>query len=90
MLNPLEAEGLIERANGAAPTAAGTSSPSRRSASAASPAPRKHIAKPKNALFSSLSDQQRDQLRDQLIALRDANGTQPAGDDCEQAAPTSV
>jgi DNA-binding MarR family transcriptional regulator len=36
-----------------------------------------------DALFSGLTDQQRDQLRDLLIALRDANGTQPAAnDDC--------
>ena len=35
-----------------------------------------------DALFSGLTEQQRNQLRSLLIALRDTNQTEPADDDC--------
>ena len=36
-----------------------------------------------DALFAGLTEQQRDQLRDLLVTLRDTNRTEPADDDCE-------
>jgi DNA-binding MarR family transcriptional regulator len=84
MLNPLEADGLIERKRS-------DTDRRRRHVVTITPAGKRRLAsagqaqrEAENALFSSLTDQQRGQLRDLLIALRDANGTEPAdGDDCE-------
>jgi DNA-binding MarR family transcriptional regulator len=36
-----------------------------------------------DALFAGLTEQQRDRLRELLIALRDANRTEPAAADCD-------
>lgn len=83
MLNPLEADRLIER------TRSGTDR--RRHVVTITPAGKRRLASAaqaqrgaEDALFAVLTDNQRDQLRDLLIALRDANGTEPAADEgCE-------
>jgi DNA-binding MarR family transcriptional regulator len=83
MLNPLEADGLIERKRSCSDrrrhvvsiTAAGK----RRLASAA-----RAQRQTEDGLFAGLTDEQRDQLRELLIALRDANGAEPADEgDCD-------
>jgi DNA-binding MarR family transcriptional regulator len=81
MLNPLEADGLIERKR------SGTDR--RRHVVTVTPAGKRHLAKAaqaqreaEDALFAGLTEQQREQLRELLIALRDANRIEPAGDDC--------
>jgi DNA-binding MarR family transcriptional regulator len=82
MLNPLEAAGLIERKR------SGTDR--RRHVVTITPAGKRRLTsaaqaqrEAEDALFASLTEQQRNQLRDLLIALRDANDTQPAAnDDC--------
>jgi DNA-binding MarR family transcriptional regulator len=80
MLNPLETDGLITRERDAADR--------RRHVVKVTPAGKRRLAsaaeaqrEAEDALFSGLTDQQRHQLRDLLIALRDANGTEPAADD---------
>jgi DNA-binding MarR family transcriptional regulator len=80
MLNPLEADGLIERKR------SGTDR--RRHVVSVTPAGKRRLAtatqaqrEAENALFAGLTDQQRDQLRSLLIALRDSSHTEPAADD---------
>jgi DNA-binding MarR family transcriptional regulator len=80
MLNPLEASGLIKRKR------SGTDR--RRHVVTITPAGKRRLTSAAQAqreaedtLFASLTQPQRNQLRHLLIALRDANGTQPAGDD---------
>lgn len=80
MLNPLEAAGLINRKR------SGTDR--RRHVVTITPAGQRRLTRAaqaqreaEDALFAGLTEQQRDQLRDLLIALRDANDTQPAADD---------
>ena len=83
MLNPLEADGLIERKR------SGTDR--RRHVVTVTPTGKRRLAhaaqarrEAEDALFAGLTEQQRDQLRELLIALRDANRTEPAADDyCE-------
>jgi DNA-binding MarR family transcriptional regulator len=83
MLNPLEADGLIERKR--------SSTDRRRHVVTVTPAGKRRLAnaaqaqrEAEDALFAGLTEQQRDQLRELLIALRDANRTEPAADDaCE-------
>jgi DNA-binding MarR family transcriptional regulator len=82
MLNPLEADGLIERKR--------SGSDRRRHVVTITPAGQRRLAgaaqaqrEAEDVLFAGLTEQQRDQLRDLLIALRDANGTVPAdAEDC--------
>jgi DNA-binding MarR family transcriptional regulator len=83
MLNPLEADGLVERKR------SGTDR--RRHVVTVTPAGKRRLASAasaqrdaEDALFAGLTSQQREQLRDLLIALRDANQTEPAAaGDCE-------
>jgi DNA-binding MarR family transcriptional regulator len=82
MLNPLEAARLIERKR--------SDTDRRRHVVTITPAGKRRLTKAAQAqrkaedeLFASLTVQQRNQLRDLLIVLRDANHTQPmAADDC--------
>jgi DNA-binding MarR family transcriptional regulator len=81
MLNPLEADGLIERKR--------SCSDRRRHVVTITPAGRRRLAsaaraqrEAEDALFAGLTDEQRDQLRQLLVALRDANGAVPDEDDC--------
>jgi DNA-binding MarR family transcriptional regulator len=78
MLNPLETDGLITRERDAADR--------RRHVVTVTPAGKRRLAsaaqaqrEAEDALFAGLTDEQRDQLRALLIALRDANPT--ASDD---------
>jgi DNA-binding MarR family transcriptional regulator len=83
MLNPLEADGLIERKR------SGTDR--RRHDVTVTPAGKRRLAdaaqaqrEAEDTLFAGLTEPQRDQLRELLIALRDANRPEPpADDDCE-------
>jgi DNA-binding MarR family transcriptional regulator len=82
MLNPLEADRLIERKR------SGTDR--RRHVVSVTPAGKRRLAsaaqaqrEAEDALFAGLTEQQRDQLGSLLIALRDTNHTRPADDDCE-------
>jgi DNA-binding MarR family transcriptional regulator len=83
MLNPLEADGLIERKR------SGTDR--RRHVVTITPAGKRRLAsaaqaqrEAEDALFADLTDPQRDQLREILIVLRDAHGAEPADeDDCD-------
>jgi DNA-binding MarR family transcriptional regulator len=82
MLNPLEADGLIERKR------SGTDR--RRHVVTITPAGKRRLAsaaqaqrEAEDALFAGLTGQQRNQLRDLLIALRDANGAEPDEEDCD-------
>jgi DNA-binding MarR family transcriptional regulator len=83
MLNPLEADGLIERKR--------SCTDRRRHVVTVTPAGKRRLAsaaqaqrEAEDALFAGLTEQQRDQLRDLLITLRDANETVPADDhDCQ-------
>jgi DNA-binding MarR family transcriptional regulator len=79
MLNPLEAGGLIERKR------SGTDR--RRHDVTVTPAGKRRLAnaaqaqrEAEDALFAGLTEQQRDQLRELLIALRDANRPAPPAD----------
>jgi DNA-binding MarR family transcriptional regulator len=81
MLNPLEADGLIERTR--------SCTDRRRHVVTITPAGKRRLAsaaqaqrEAEDALFAGLTDQQRDQLRDLLVALRDVSQT-PNDDDCE-------
>jgi DNA-binding MarR family transcriptional regulator len=83
MLNPLEADGLIERKR--------SCTDRRRHVVTVTPAGKRRLASAaqaqraaEDALFAGLTERQRDQLRDLLVALHDANHTEPApDDDCE-------
>jgi DNA-binding MarR family transcriptional regulator len=82
ILNPLEADGLIERKR--------SDTDRRRHVVSVTPAGKRRLAgaaqgqrDAEDALFAGLTEQQRDQLRTLLIALRDANNTEPADDQCE-------
>jgi DNA-binding MarR family transcriptional regulator len=82
ILNPLEADGLIERKR--------SDTDRRRHVVSVTPAGKRRLAgaaqgqrNAEDALFAGLTEQQRDQLRNLLIALRDANGTEPVDDHCE-------
>jgi DNA-binding MarR family transcriptional regulator len=82
MLNPLEADRLIERKR--------SCSDRRRHVVSVTPAGKRRLAsagqaqrEAEDTLFAGLTDQQRDQLRGLLVALRDANQTEPVDDDCE-------
>jgi DNA-binding MarR family transcriptional regulator len=83
MLNPLEADGLIERKR--------SDSDRRRHVVTITPAGRRRLSsaaqaqrEAEDALFAGLTEQQRDDLGELLIALRDADGTDPADeDDCD-------
>ena len=82
MLNPLEADGLIERKR--------SDTDRRRHDVTVTPAGKRRLAnaaqaqrEAEDALFAGLTEQQRDQLRELLIALRDATRpAPPADDDC--------
>jgi len=83
MLNPLEADGLIERNR--------SEGDRRRHVVTITPAGKRRLATAAQAqreaedeLFAGLTEQQRDQLREILIVLRDANGAGPAdAGDCD-------
>jgi DNA-binding MarR family transcriptional regulator len=83
MLNPLEADGMIERKR--------SDTDRRRHVVTVTQAGKRRLAKAaqaqreaEDALFAGLTEQQRDQLQELLIALRDANRTEPAAtDDCD-------
>jgi DNA-binding MarR family transcriptional regulator len=83
MLNPLEADGMIERKR--------SDTDRRRHVVTVTRAGKRRLAnaaqaqrEAEDALFAGLSEQQRDQLQELLIALRDANRTEPAAtDDCD-------
>jgi DNA-binding MarR family transcriptional regulator len=80
MLNPLEADGLIERRRSCADRrrhVVSITPPGRRRLTSAAQAQREA----EGELFAALTDEQRDQLRDVLLTLRDVNGTEPAADD---------
>jgi DNA-binding MarR family transcriptional regulator len=80
MLNPLEAGGLIERRRSCADRrrhVVSITTAGRRRLTSAAQAQREA----EDALFVGLTDQQRDQLRDVLLTLRAANGTEAAADD---------
>ena len=82
MLNPLEADGLIERKR--------SGSDRRRHDVTVTPAGKRRLAnaaqaqrEAEDALFAGLTEQQRDQLRELLIALRETTRPEPpADDDC--------
>jgi DNA-binding MarR family transcriptional regulator len=80
MLNPLEADGLIERKR--------SDTDRRRHVVTVTPAGKRRLAnaaqgqrEAEDTLFAALTEQQRDQLRELLIAQRDANHTEPAAAD---------
>jgi DNA-binding MarR family transcriptional regulator len=80
MLNPLEADRLIERKR--------SCSDRRRHVVSITRAGKRRLTRAaqaqreaEDALFAALTEPQREQLRHLLIALRDANGTEPAADD---------
>ena len=82
MLNPLEADGLVRRERDAADR--------RRHVVTVTPAGRRRPTnaaraqrEAEDALFAGLTEQQRDRLRELLIALRDTNRTGPAAADCD-------
>jgi DNA-binding MarR family transcriptional regulator len=83
MLNPLEADGLIERKR------SGTDR--RRHDVTVTPAGKRRLAnaaqaqrEAEDALFAGLTEQQRDQLRELLLALRETTRpAAPADDDCD-------
>jgi DNA-binding MarR family transcriptional regulator len=83
MLNPLEADGLIERKR--------SDTDRRRHVVTVTPAGKRRLAgaaqaqrEAEDALFAALTKQQRNQLRELLMAQRDANHTEPAaGDDTD-------
>jgi DNA-binding MarR family transcriptional regulator len=82
LLNPLEADRLVERKR--------SCSDRRRHVVSVTPAGKRRLASAAQAqreaedtLFAGLTEQQRDQLRALLVALRDTNQTEPADDDCE-------
>jgi DNA-binding MarR family transcriptional regulator len=81
MLNPLEADGLVERKR--------SCTDRRRHEVSITPVGKRRLTgaaraqrEAEDALFAGLSEQQRDQLRNLLITLRDTNHTEPADDDC--------
>lgn len=82
MLNPLEADGLIERKR--------SCTDRRRHVVTITPAGKRRLTsaaqaqrEAEDALFAPLTGQQRDQLRELLLTLRDANGSEPPADeDC--------
>ena len=81
MLNPLEADGLIERRR--------SCTDRRRHVVTVTPAGKRRLAsaaqaqrEAEDALFAGLTEQQRDQLRHLLITLRNANETVPGDHDC--------
>jgi MarR family transcriptional regulator, lower aerobic nicotinate degradation pathway regulator len=83
MLNPLEADGMIERKRSGTDrrrhVVTVTQAGKRRLANAA-----QAQREAEDALFAGLTEQQRDQLQELLIALRDSNRTEPAAtDDCD-------
>ncbi len=82
MLNPLEASGLIARKR--------SSADRRRHVVTITPAGKRRLASAAQAhcdaeddLFASLTPHQRTQLRSLLVALRTANNTEFADDDCQ-------
>jgi DNA-binding MarR family transcriptional regulator len=82
ILNPLEADGLVERKR--------SDTDRRRHVVTLTPAGKRRLAnaargqrEAEDTLFAGLTGQQRDQLRTLLIALRDANDTEPADRDCD-------
>jgi DNA-binding MarR family transcriptional regulator len=81
MLNPLEADGLVERKRSCSDrrrhVVSVTTAGKRRLASAA-----RAQREAEDALFAGLTEPQRDQLRNLLIALRDTSDAAPADDDC--------
>ena len=86
LLNPLEADGLVTRERDRGDR--------RRHLVALTPAGEKHLASAaraqkdtEDALFASLDDDQREQLRDLLLALRDGLAAEPESA-CSPAAET--